>query len=740
MPHDNSPAQKPANRRQRLEAITRALLCSLALTLAASCGGGGDPVPPANQVGPAGGTVMGPNGVQVVVPPGALGAPVVITVTPTAARPLPPGMQGLGTVYDLGPAGTSFAVPVTVTLPLDPAQVPAGGQVRMLHELHVAGTDAWEALPGLSIGATSVSAQTTSFSHLTLTLGNSPPSITRQPTDVAVVAPSGASFSVAFTGTPGFDVQWERSNDGGVTWTDAVAVQAVNAAPGGSVLLLGSTSAVAASLGGDHGALFRASIYNIETPLFAPVRSSVVTLTVSATPMATATLAVTVIGSGSVTSVPAGIDCGADCNEAYAQNTTVALTPAAAAGFVFSAWSGDADCSDGALTMSAARACTATFTATPPVATTAERIAAGSDFSLAVTAAGVPYSWGSDGSGTLGNGGLDVDRNTPAALGTIATAVRAVVASSLHGVALLANGEPRAWGYNTCTFDGTGSANIFLSSTPVLFTGFSGFVSASTGSDHLLLLGSPPLGKVLALGCNFSGQLGFATGTPIVLFVAGLPSITAVAAGGSLSLALDTTGNVWSWGSGALGDGSAIGQPSAPGRSTPMKIIDRTGTTPIIAIAAGRDHALALASDGAVLAWGKNTNGKLGDGTDADRLTPVPTLLTSGSGITAIGAGRENSIALRGSDGVVLTWGINETGQLGNGSLSPGFRPQPAPVINLTGVVEIAFGSGAFGHAMARKSDGTVWAWGHNDKGQLGSGSTAMFSATPMQATGLNLN
>ena len=345
-----------------LEQCARALLCALVFALT-SCGGSDDVAPPANQVGPAGGTVTGPNGTQVVVPAGALSAPVVITFTPTTtAPPMPAGLQVLGTIYDIGPSGTTFTAPVTVTLPLDPAQVPAGARLRMLH-----GTspNAWEELPGLVVGTTSASAQTTSFTPFAMALGNSPPVVTPpQPVAQAVMAPMGASFSVSFTGTPPFDVQWERSNDGGTNWANAAASQTVITSPGTSTLTLASTSALAAATGGDNGALFRAAIRNIETPVLVPVLSSVVAMTVTSTPPTTATLAVTVVGSGSVTSAPAGIACGADCSEVYALNMIVTLTATPAAGFAFSAWSGDADCSDGSVTMSAARACTATFTAT----------------------------------------------------------------------------------------------------------------------------------------------------------------------------------------------------------------------------------------------------------------------------------------------------------------------------------------------------------------------------------------
>ncbi len=71
-------------------------------------------------------------------------------------------------------------------------------------------------------------------------------------------------------------------------------------------------------------------------------------------------------GTGTVTSSPVGIDCGADCTEDYDENTAVTLTPTPDAGSTFTGWSGDPDCSDGSVTMDAAKTCTATFDPSTP--------------------------------------------------------------------------------------------------------------------------------------------------------------------------------------------------------------------------------------------------------------------------------------------------------------------------------------------------------------------------------------
>src|SRR6266704_1243370 len=139
------------------------------------------------------------------------------------------------------------------------------------------------------------------------------------------------------------------------------------------------------------------------------------------------------------------------------------------------------------------------------------------------------------------------------------------------------------------------------------------------------------------------------------------------------------------------------------------------GLSGVTAIAAGSLFSLALMSNGTVVAWGDNREGQLGDGTLRNSTVPVP--VTGLSGVTSIAAGALHSLAVLGN-GTAMAWGDNESGQLGVGR-RVSLRVVPTAVAKITGITAIAAGEE---HSVALLSDGSGWGWGDNAFGQLGNG------------------
>jgi alpha-tubulin suppressor-like RCC1 family protein len=154
---------------------------------------------------------------------------------------------------------------------------------------------------------------------------------------------------------------------------------------------------------------------------------------------------------------------------------------------------------------------------------------------------------------------------------------------------------------------------------------------------------------------------------------------------------------------GQLGDGTTTTA------AVPVPVTDLSGVT---AIAAGSLFSLALLANGTVMAWGDNAGGQLGTGTL--RNSTVPVAVKNLTGVTAIAGGFRHSLALL-SDGTAMAWGDNEEGQLGIGRKAS-LQPTPAPVAKISGVVAVAAGQE---HSVALLSDGSVWVWGGNGEFQL---------------------
>lgn len=313
---------------------------------------------------------------------------------------------------------------------------------------------------------------------------------------------------------------------------------------------------------------------------------------------------------------------------------------------------------------------------------------------------------------------------------------------------------PYAWGWGVSGQLANNSTANSLVPAPVTTTGVLAgkTVTAMTASyDHSLALTSD--GIVAAWGAGNAGQIGNGqpgnNGTPLTLVPVAVDTtgvlagqtVTAIASGYQFNLALRANGTVVAWGwniSGQLGDNSTT-QRDAP------VVVDATGALlnkTVVGLAAGSSHSLALLSDGTVVAWGNNSYGQLGNNSTANSSVPVAVDTTgalAGKTVITIAAGggnldRPHSLALC-SDGTVVAWGYNGSGELGDNS----FADSPVPVaVNTTAGTSALFGktvvaiAAGFAHSLALCADGTVAAWGDNFRGQLGNNGAVGSAGAPV--------
>jgi RHS repeat-associated protein len=185
-------------------------------------------------------------------------------------------------------------------------------------------------------------------------------------------------------------------------------------------------------------------------------------------------------------------------------------------------------------------------------------------------------------------------------------------------------------------------------------------------------------------------------------------------------------GKVRCWGNNNAGQ---LGDGTLTAQSLPTVVPGLTSNYRLVA--AGRLHSCAVSAAGALKCWGDNSLGQLGSTSPASSTTPL-NVPNAPVGITRLRAGLDYSCALT-STGSVWCWGDNSSGQLGTGVIG-GSHPQPIQVSLGSSAVDLAVGAN---HACAALANGTVQCWGLNANRQLGNGLTSN-SGSPVTASGVS--
>jgi Regulator of chromosome condensation (RCC1) repeat/Putative Ig domain len=323
---------------------------------------------------------------------------------------------------------------------------------------------------------------------------------------------------------------------------------------------------------------------------------------------------------------------------------------------------------------------------------------------------------------------------------TLALLVSSAAAAAAPGQVLVFGSNFSGQLGNTAN-EGTAMANATPSSLSL--PGASGQVvqTAAGGGFSLVVTSS---GQLYAFGEDFYGQLGFAlsgsnhTSTPTLVTLPGATGpVVQVAAGSSFSLAVTSTGQLYSFGLNLDGE---LGHETNAGTSNPNPtpaLVGLPGAVgPVVRVAAGNVHSLALTASGQLFAFGANASGELGNATNNGNANPNPhpTLvsLPAAAGTPVdISAGNGSSLVAT-SSGQLYSFGYNEFGQLGRSQNSGTSNPNPTPtLVGLPGesgpVVHLSSGSVS---SYALTSSGQLFAFGNNRYGQLGS-SVSVGSETP---------
>jgi alpha-tubulin suppressor-like RCC1 family protein len=308
-----------------------------------------------------------------------------------------------------------------------------------------------------------------------------------------------------------------------------------------------------------------------------------------------------------------------------------------------------------------------------PAGVTVSALAAGSFHSLALDTKGHGWGWGFNTDGQLGNG-TTINSTTPVAvIMPSGVAFSALSCGGRHSLALDTSGHAWAWGFNA---DGElGNGTTGTSTTPVAVsmpTGSSFKAIAAGGDGQSLALDTS--GTAWGWGYNGDDELGNGTTsnstTPVKVTMPSGVAFRSITTGGDHSLALDATGRAWGWGHNVYGQ---LGNGTTRTSSTPLAVHMPSGVA-FIAIAAGVFHSLAIDTTGHIWSWGSNGHGQLGNGSTTNSATPLAVTMPAGVTLRAVAAGADFSLVLDKS-GNAWAWGYNGEGELGDGKTASTTSP-----------------------------------------------------------------
>jgi alpha-tubulin suppressor-like RCC1 family protein len=324
---------------------------------------------------------------------------------------------------------------------------------------------------------------------------------------------------------------------------------------------------------------------------------------------------------------------------------------------------------------------------------------------------GALYTMGENDYGQLGDGDDTFEaKNTPTRVGT-GTNWASVATGWYHAVALKTDGTLWAWGYNG---EGQlGDGTLEDKNIPTRIGTATNWDYVSSHGYHNAALKDD--GSLWTWGYNYYGALGDGTleDKNVPTRIGTATDWALVSAGGYYhTVALKDDGSLWAWGDNSYG---ALGDGTEDNSYVPIQIGTDTDWAFVTANDADYDGNLAIKTDGTLWAWGYNYYGELGEGEGVDASILSPTQIGTDTDWAAVDGGYYQSVGLK-TDGTLWVWGDNSYGGLGGVATTT----TPTQLGTDSDWVSI---SGGYYHNHAFKSDGSLYGWGYNYYGSLGDGS-----------------
>lgn len=332
------------------------------------------------------------------------------------------------------------------------------------------------------------------------------------------------------------------------------------------------------------------------------------------------------------------------------------------------------------------------------------------------------WTWGLNSTGQLGNG-TTINRSSPGSVVGGMIAWRGVSIGGYGTFAMGVKSDGTLWGWGQATYGRFGDGTTVNKSSPVTVAG-----GGTTWKQVAIYQqGGAAVksdGSLWVWGRNNLGQVGDNSvvnkSSPVTISGGGFDWISCFGGNANSQGAIKQNGSLWMWGentNGVLGDGTTVT------RSSPVTVAG--GGTTWRQVAVAREHSAAIKTDGTLWTWGRNLDGELGTGDTIARSSPGTTVVggTDWKYVAVAGSNLSNpnyAVAAIKQDGTLWTWGDGAYGTIASSAAAS--RSSPATVLG--GGTTWKTVRAGWRAMMAIKTDGSLWSWGQNERGQLGDGTT----------------